>query len=368
MKTHYPSVGVEEELLLVESATGHPLPRAEAVAAVAAGLGVDVQLEQTKAQVEVNSPVCLSSDELRGHLLKLRAALSGAAQACGGRILAVGAPLAGQAAQLVTERPRYRDIRSWYGQLAREQAVCGCHVHVQVPDREIAVQVSNHLRPWLPVLLALTANSPIYLGTDTGFASWRSIMWSRWPCSGPPPFFESADHYDALVAMMIESGSILDERAVYWDVRPSTHLPTVEIRVSDVPGTVEETVLLATLVRALVMTALAALERGEAAPVIEPEVLRAAYWIAAREGISGPAMDVNLARVLPAAEALDLLLAHARRALEELGEDRNAEAMVRLVFERGNGAVRQRWAFGQGGDVVDVVALAAQDTLDDLSS
>ncbi len=272
-------MGVEEELLLV-SASGRPLPRSKAVAAGAEG--VDVELELTRAQVELNSPVCETSDELRGQLIQMRSRLAKSAAEEGAQLLAIAAPPGGDAAQLVTKKPRYQEMEARYGQLAREQGVCGCHVHIDVPDKEAAIRVSNHLRPWLPALLALSANSAVYLGADTGFSSWRSIMWSRWPCSGPPPYFESAEHFDALVAMQLGTGSIMDERMVYWDVRPSTHLPTVEVRVSDVPLTVDETVLHATLVRALVMTAL---DDGGLGPKLEPEVLRAAYWLSARDGL-----------------------------------------------------------------------------------
>ncbi len=89
--------------------------------------------------------------------------------------------------------------------IAHEQGICGCHVHVDVPDRDAAIRVSNRLRPWLPLLLALTANSAVYRNTDTGYASWRSILWQRWPSAGPPPHFESADEYDAVVRMLLDS-------------------------------------------------------------------------------------------------------------------------------------------------------------------
>ena len=181
-------MGVEEEFLLVGSASARPVPTSVAVAEAAGD--VDVQLELTKPQVETNSPVCHDSAELKEQLTRIRSALAEAAARTGARVLAVGAPLSGEAEQLVTDKPRYQQMEDRYGLLAREQAVCGCHVHIEVPDRQAAVQVSNHLRPWMPTLLALTANSPIYLGRDTGFASWRSVMWSRWPCSGPPPYFE----------------------------------------------------------------------------------------------------------------------------------------------------------------------------------
>lgn len=350
-------MGVEEEFLLV-SAAGRPLPRSAEVIAATEDSGVEPEL--TKVQVETNAPVSHHSAELRDHLVRLRSSVAAAAASHGARLLAVGAPPGGNAVQLIAEKPRYQEMEQRFGRLAREQAVCGCHVHIDVPDRETAVQVSNHLRPWLPTLLALTANSPIYLGEDTGFASWRSIMWSRWPCSGPPPYFESAERYDELVAMQVASGSILDEQMVYWDVRPSNHLPTVEIRVSDVPATVDETVLLATLVRALVMTALAAIAAGEAPPRIDSEVLRAAYWIAARDGLAGPGLDVFGARNLPMPELLDLLVEHVGPALDELGERQEVDRILAKVLSEGNGAIRQRQAFSQGQDVSDVVALAEQ--------
>ncbi|MDX6239925.1 MAG: glutamate---cysteine ligase / carboxylate-amine ligase [Kribbellaceae bacterium] len=335
MNASHPSMGVEEEFLLV-SATGRPLPRSVGVARAADG--IDVQLELTKGQVEINSPVCDSSSELREHLVRMRSALAKAAGQNGARLLAVGVPPGGKPVQIVTDTPRYQRMADEYGQLAREQAVCGCHVHIEVLDRDAAIQASNHIRPWLPTLLALTANSPIYLGSDTGFASWRWIMASRWPVAGPPPYFECAAHYDAVVATQLAAGSIFDEQMVYWDIRPSVHVPTVEVRVSDVPGTVDETVLLATLVRALVMTATDA----KPAPVVEPEVLRAGYWIAARDGLSGDGLDVLEARVLPMSELLDLLVQHVRPALEELGELKNVEEGLRHVLADGNGAIRQR--------------------------
>jgi glutamate---cysteine ligase / carboxylate-amine ligase len=350
-------MGVEEEFLLVDSASGEPLPRSVAVAG--ATQEVDVHLELTKPQVEINAPACKDSAELWAQLSRMRSALATAAARDNARVLAVGVPPKGAVRQIVTDKPRYQEMAARYGQLASEQAVCGCHVHVDVPDRQTAVQVSNHLRPWLPVLLALTANSPVYLGNDTGFASWRTIVWSRWPCSGPPPLFRSAEHYDALVAMQIGSGILLDEQMVYWDIRPSSHLETVEVRVSDVPATVDETVLLAVLIRGLVMTALAAISRGDPAPAVEPEILRAATWLAARDGLSGHGLDVVQARPAPVPELLDLLVGHVGPALDEVGERKFVEETLQKVLREGNGAIRQRRALQQGDDVTDVVAVTA---------
>ncbi|MEV7040392.1 YbdK family carboxylate-amine ligase [Amycolatopsis sp. NPDC051061] len=205
----------------------------------------------------------------------------------GARLLAVGVPIAGAPVGRVTDTPRYRRLERRYGAMITGQEISGCHVHVGVPDREIAVQVSNHVRPWLPALLGLTANSAIHRGRDTGFASWRAVETSRWPCAGPPPVWTSAAEYDAAVARMIECGTVLDEDMVYWDIRPSAHLPTLEVRVSDVPATVNETALLAALVQALVSASVRAVQAGVPAPRVPGRLLRMAYFRAAREGLAG---------------------------------------------------------------------------------
>ncbi|MFI5693996.1 glutamate--cysteine ligase [Kribbella sp. NPDC051586] len=342
-----PAIGVEEELLLV-SATGDPLPRSKTVLDELDD-DLDVALELTRAQVEINSPVCTTADELHARLTEMRAALAAAAAEEGGRLLAIAVPPHGHPAQLVTRKPRYQEMAERYGQLAREQGVCGCHVHVDVPDKESAVRVSNHLRPWLPALLALTANSPVYLDQDTGFASWRWIMWSRWPSAGPPPYLESVEHYEAMVAMHLATGTVMDEQMIYWDARPSSHLPTIEVRVSDVSMTVDESVLLATLCRALVMTAL---EDGGRGPTLEPQILRAGYWLAARGGLTADGLDVFTGEKLPMREVMESLRQHAAPALEELDAAELVKEGIERAFRDGNGAMKQRAAFRAGDDVV----------------
>jgi carboxylate-amine ligase len=342
----HPSIGVEEELLLV-SATGDPLPRSRAVVADLKGL--DFTLELTRAMVEINTPVCQTSAELHAHLSDMRSKLAKAAAVEGALLLAIAVPPHGKAAQAITNKPRYQELAERWGLLAREQGVCGCHVHVDVSDKETATRVSNHIRPWLPALLAITANSPIYLEQDTGFASWRWLMTTRWPCAGPPPYFESVEHYDALVAMHMAAGTLMDEQMVYWDIRPSTHLPTIEVRVSDIPLTVDETVLLATLIRALVMTAL---EDGSQGPSLEPEVLRAAYWLAARDGFTGRGLDVRSAEPMPMTEVIERLRQYVEPALQELGDAELVEDALQRVMSTGNGAVRQRKAFREGANLI----------------
>ncbi|ELB92161.1 carboxylate-amine ligase, partial [Rhodococcus wratislaviensis IFP 2016] len=242
--------------------------------------------------------------------------------------------------------------------------ICGCHIHVGVESRERAVQVSNHLRPWLPTLLALTANSPIAGGVDTGYASWRHLRSGRWPSAGPPPFFDTVADYDAAVAEMLETGVILDPAMVYWDVRVSEQLPTVEIRISDVPATIAETLTLATLVHALVITALRAITGGHPAPALDQERLRWACWRAARDGLTGHGLDPATGTLLPAVRLLDRLLAHTKPVLLELGEYQQVTTAVAGVLAHGNGAVRQRRILTDHGGLAAVSADCVRRTLD----
>lgn len=360
----FPTVGVEEEFLLVDAVSGFPAERNLAVARLADGRGLHLALEFARCQVEIDTSVTSSATDLRSELISLRHTLAEAANVAGAKLLAIGVPPIGLAHFTLTDSSRYRMISKHFGNLTYGQCVCGCHVHVAMPDRETALQVSNYLRPWLPTLLALTANSAVYAGSDTGHASWRAVLQSQWPVSGPPPYFRSKQHYDGVVDELTETGAILDEHMIYWDVRPSSHLPTVEIRISDVPATIEETVTLATLVRALAITALGELAQGRTAPDIGTDVLRAAKWKAAHDGLSGVGYDVEHRRIVPARILVQSLVALVTPALEDLGELGNVIESVQNSVTNGNGATGQLDALRSGGldAVINASARATVET------
>lgn len=341
-----PTVGVEEEFILVDPTSWLPSTDNAAVAETASTLGLDLQLELSRCQVETNSPVCHGIDELRTHLTDMRRLAAKAAELNGCRLLAVGAPLSGPSRFEISDSPRYRRMGERFGALAAEQSICGCHIHVGVADQVQAVQVCNHVRIWLPALLALSANSLVHQGVDTDFASWRAIQWSRWPVAGPPPYFETTGDFDTAVAKMVDCGVMLDKRMAYWDIRPSCHLPTVEIRVCDVQPTAEDAALLATLGRALVATALRAIDRGIEAPNISLESLRLATWVSAKEGVLGASIDPVTSQRISATELLHRLLIHVRDSLDEGGEYASVESALQLKSVTGNSERCARSAFG----------------------
>jgi carboxylate-amine ligase len=198
-------------------------------------LGDRVQPELYRSQVEMNTPVCATLGEVRDAVRRGRRALAEAAEGEGLRLAAAGThPFSHWRDQTLTEKTRYRNLAQDYRQVFREQVVFGCHVHVGIEDREAAIQTMNRVRPWLPVLLALSGNSPYWLGADTGYASYRTEVWNRWPMAGMPQAFASRAEYDRLVETLMATGSVREPTKLYWDVRPSARQETLEFRVADV--------------------------------------------------------------------------------------------------------------------------------------
>ncbi|MEU4645075.1 glutamate--cysteine ligase [Micromonospora sp. NPDC023814] len=359
------TLGVEEEYLLLDPRTGESLPVADRVLAALSGRARDQSRQEFRhSMVEMVTPVSADLTELRAHLVALRRSAADAARAAGARLVAVGATPVHEPHRTVPDKPRYHAMSRRFGPVAHDPAVCGCHVHVGLPDRELAVQVCNHLRPWLPVVQAVTANSPLHDGRDTGHASWRSMQLERWPSIGPTPHFESAADYDATVDDLIRAGIMLDAAMVYWYARPSTAYPTVEIRVGDVCPGVDDTVLVAGLVRALVATLADDVRAGVPAPRIRDCLVSAAHWRAAHDGLEGDLIDLRSGGARPAWDLVDDLVATVAPALARHGDLDHVRDQVARVRRDGNGATRQRRVMARtGNDVRAVLDHLAAETL-----
>ncbi|SDR01339.1 carboxylate-amine ligase [Thermostaphylospora chromogena] len=352
-----PLLGIEEEYLVVDPLTRNTVPAsADVLQAAEPLLGEDATKEITRFQVEVRTPPSADLDELGARLRATRARMVEAAGSRGLAIMACGIPVLGPVVPPpLSDGERYERAAQTYRALNDDMSICALHVHVDVPDPEHAVYVGNHLRPWLPTIIALAANSPYFAGRDTGYASWRVIGWSRWPVSGAPPYFSSYTEYTGAVAAIGATGAIMDEGTVFWDTRPSPRLPTIEIRVADVSPDIDDSMTVVGLIRGLVVTALTAVARGDIGPPVPSEVLRAAYWRAARDGLAGHGLDIERAELVPAADLARRLLDHVRPALAEIGDlPRVSEGLDRLIG-RGSGASRQRRVFARRASLADVV-------------
>ncbi|MEU6485764.1 glutamate--cysteine ligase [Streptomyces sp. NPDC046887] len=347
------TIGVEEEYLLLDPATCLPVPLADEVRADA-GLepivgASEVQSELLQAQVEVATPVCTDLEEVGGHLLRLRHALGAAAERNGCRIAACAtAPFREPAPVPVTPKARYLAMRSQAPQLVAEQLVNGMHVHAAVPDREMGVAVLSRIRVWLPVLVAMSSNSPLWDGKDTGFASWRTVVFGRWPVSGPPPAFASLADHERRVRNLLDTGIITDTGQLYWQARLSDKYPTVEVRCADVQLRADSAVMFAGLVRALIATAIREEKAGARVPECTPELLQAANWHAARHGLSGQLIDPG-GTARQSGDVLAMLLGHLMPALEESGDAREVSALVHRLLQQGTSADQQSRVLAEGG-------------------
>ena len=338
------TIGVEEEFHLVDPRRRLPAEDAERVVAAAAAQGLEIEPELQRSQIEVSTGVCRSLAELRAQLVtQRRAALTAAADAGLAVVAAGSVPAALDLDGQPYPKRRYERMVADYAELGRQQLVCAMQTQVGVDDREVAVAALPLVGAWLPVLIALSASSPYFDGEDTGYASYRSVLWSRWPSAGPPLAFGSAAEYDAMVDGLIASGTVTDPGMVYFDVRPSARYPTLEVRVCDAVPLLDDAVTLAGLARALVLTAVrSAAGTGPAFTPPRPELVRAARWRAARSGLADVLVDPRGAAALPAREVVRALLEHVRPALDELGDQAAVAGGVDAILRRGTSADRQR--------------------------
>jgi carboxylate-amine ligase len=345
-------IGVEEELMLVDPETS----RLTAVAEQAVRAGDDeepeVERELFRQQIETMTEPCVGLDELLSQLRAGRRAVTDSAAEAGAAAIAVPTPVLVDEDESITPKPRYQRIRQEYGELARTSLACAMHIHVDVDDDEQGVRVLDGLRPWLPVLLAVSANSPYVRGRDTGYASWRAQIWSRWPSHGSPEAFGSPATYHEVRTTLTEWGAAIDDGMVYFDARLSAKYPTVEIRVADVCTDLDDAVLLAALARGLV-TQLAASEPEQA---WRSDLIRAATWRASRYGVADQLVHPGERRLAPAREVFESLIAFVRPALDDAGDLDLVEDLGERLLADGGGATRQRRVFEKTESLEHVVA------------
>lgn len=354
--------GVEEELLIVDPESGEPLALADALLAgrkLAAddapdkprllqkqtkpacddemGLSAELKLEQ----IETQTRPCLDYEELLRQIRAGRAMADDAAQRQGARVAALAtSPLS--LASHTTPNPRYARMLERFGLTAQEQLTCGFHVHTFIESQDEGVAVLDRIRDKLAVLIALSANSPFWQGVETGFESYRTQAWNRWPTSGPAAIYGSLPAYRRLVTRLLDSGVLLDEGMIYFDARLSRNHPTVEVRVADVCLRAEDAALIAVLVRALVESAGREWREGVEPAPVPTVLLRMAAWQASNFGLRGELLDFGSFRPAPAADVARSLVDFLEPVLAENDELELARQGVEEIIARGTGAAEQR--------------------------
>jgi YbdK family carboxylate-amine ligase len=350
------TLGVEEEYHLADTDTGGLADVPDVVRTAKELLGEDAQSEISTSQLEVATPVCGSLAEVRTQLERLRRGADAAAQRHGCRLLACGThPSANWLQQRLNEGDRYAEVHERLGLLALQQLIAGCHVHVSVDDPELAVRVLDRLRPDLHLLLAVSGSSPFWEGVDSGYASYRTQWFNRFPVTGTAQVVGDRACYDQLVADLVATGMVRDASHLYWDARPSLRFPTVEVRIADTTPLLDDVVLQAGLVRSMVRVAAEAALRDVAFPEPRSELVRAARWRAAKSGVDGQLVDLRAGGLADGADLLRSLLRRLRGDLEELGDWNEVAGLAEQLLARGTSAKRQRAVLERGGELPDVV-------------
>ncbi|MFI7319488.1 glutamate--cysteine ligase [Streptomyces venezuelae] len=366
------TVGVEEELLLVDRESGEPRALSSAVLARAArdtgeNSGAERQADDYREpeeetferelhgqQLEFATQPRSDMADLADEVARWRADAARHAGDVGAAVAALAtSPL--PVSPAVNTGSRFQWMEEQFGLTTQEQLTGGCHVHVSVDSDEEGVAVIDRIRSWLPVLVALSANSPFWQGNDSQYSSYRNRVWGRWPMAGPTEIFGSAERYEEQVAEMTATGVLRDRGMVYFDARLSHRYPTVEIRVSDVCLEATSTVLIATLARGLVETA-ARDWRAERPPLPHGVAsLRLAAWRAARSGLEDTLLDPVTMRPAPSDEVVRGLLDHVGEALADSGDLDLAHTTAEDLLKHGNGARVQRDLLERTGSLREVV-------------
>lgn len=356
------TLGAEEELHLVDLDSRRLVGRAPQLLSRLPSSSYSAEIQRTT--VETNTEVVSTLDGLRAELLRLRRLLVTEAGRDNVGIAAAGtAPSAAHADFELTTTGRYGRMQEQYRMLVDEQLICGLQIHVGVSDRDLAVEIMQRVSRDLPVLTALSASSPYFNEQDTGYSSIRTIIWQRWPTAGATGPLRSAAEYDALLADLIRSGVIADEKMAYFDVRPSSHAPTLELRVCDACPVVDDAILIAGLFRAAVRAAEIDVLEGRPYEPVPAPVHRAALWQAARGGLRGNLLDHDLhPRPVPAADAVWAMVERLAVPLAELGDDEEVRWLAESALARGNSADRQRAAYAERGLLSDVMDLVVAET------
>lgn len=337
------TLGIEEEYLLVDPATGDLAAAPDALTAECKdALGDQFSPEFLRCQVEVGTPVSASISEARGHLAHLRRAVARIAGDHGlAPISASCHPFADWRGQHHTDKDRYRQLSRDMAAVSRRMLICGMHVHVGIESQAQRIDLMNQLTYFLPHLLALSASSPFWQGGDTGLASYRTTVFGGMPRTGLPPQFGGWGDFDRSVRALSDLGVIEDSSKIWWDLRPSSNFPTLETRVCDASPRLEDTVTLAALIQATLRMLWRLSRQNQRWRQYDNFLIAENRWRAARYGMAEGMIDFGAGRIIPFGQAVEDWLALIAQDADALGSQPQI-ARTRDIVAAGGSAARQR--------------------------
>jgi glutamate---cysteine ligase / carboxylate-amine ligase len=350
------TLGIEEELMIVDAESVELVSAIEEmIEAMPSETEGEVKPELMQSVLEIATNICRNVGEAAGQLEDLRRRVRETAEARGLTIASSGThPFAKWEEQRIVERPRYLEVVDALRFVARQELLFGLHVHVGMDGPEKAIHVANGMRVHLPILLALSSNSPFWRGVPTGLMSTRTPIFKTFPRVGVPPRYESWSDFESRVEFMVEAKAVEDYTYFWWDVRPHPKLGTVEVRVCDAQTRLEHTLGLAALVQAMCKELSEHYEAGYQLGTYPQEMLDENKWLAARYGIEGELVDLPQSSRVRAIDLAHRLVERLRSHARELGSERELEAIEDLI-ERGTGSQRQLAVWRADRDMRELV-------------
>jgi glutamate---cysteine ligase / carboxylate-amine ligase len=314
-----------------------------------------VKAEMHQSVVEVGTSVCANIKEAKDELKKLRREMIRLARENGLRLASAAThPFGDWRVQEVTPDDRYKNIVEDMQLVARANLIFGLHVHVGVEDRETAIHMMNHARYFVPHLLALSTNSPFWLGMETGLKSYRCKVFDKFPRTNMPDFFPSWSEYENYIKLLIKTNCIDNAKKIWWDIRPHPFFNTIEFRVCDIPMRVEETIALAALIQATVAKLYKLYAANQGFRLYRKSLLMENKWRAARYGIEGKLIDFGKQTEVPEPELIEEYLSFVDDVVDELGSREEVE-YVREILKMGTGADRQLQVYHKTYDMKAVM-------------
>jgi carboxylate-amine ligase len=357
------TLGIEEEFQLIDPETRDLRSHVQLLL----DSGKEILKDQLKAElhqsvIEVGTNICQDIHEARQEVVRLRSQLAKIARQNGLTIAASGThPFARWQDQLITPHPRYEEIIEDLQQVARANLIFGLHVHVGIEDRETAIHIMNAARYFLPHIFALSTNSPFWEGRNTGFKSYRSKIFDRFPRTGIPDHFVSLSEYDNYIKLLIKTRCIDNAKRIWWDIRMHPFFDTLEFRICDVPMSIEETLTLAALFQAVTAKLYKLIKKNLGFRLYRRVLISENKWRAARYGITGKLIDFGKQEEVDCAALIHELLEFIDDVADELGI-RQQLGYVDEILRHGTGADRQVAVWNQTNDVRKVVDHIIEET------
>lgn len=360
------TIGIEEEFQMVDRQTGQLRPHIQTILEKGSSVfGEQIKAEILQPTVELISGILPDIQTARADRSHARAKLAQLLAEEGLALVSAGThPTATWQDTPRTPYQRYIELEDEFQDVARSLLIFGLHVHIGVDTQRAAVLLMNQLRTWLPHLLALSTNSPFWGGRMTGLKSYRSVVWRPFPRSGVPEVFAGWEDFNSYVEKLVQTGCIDNGKRIWWDIRPHPFFSTIEFRIFDMPGTLDDTLAIAALCQALVAKVTWLNQRDEILPMLSCHFVDENKWRVIRAGLDAEVVDFVQGVRLPMRRSLHDMLDFVDDVVDDLGSRREITYLRNLIeSQQGTGADRQIALYRQTGSAAEVIRLLMQQTM-----